>query len=173
VLDRGVPRFSADGVFSGYIGSCIDITDRKQSQDRMLASQTLESLGVMAAGIANDFGNLLSTIQADADLALSEMDADSPGRDGFHEITAISVQASKILELLMASAGARSSDRFEALDLSIEVEQILRVLKVSISKRATVRTNLASDLPAVRGSVTQIQQIVMNLITNASPGKCL
>lgn len=62
VLDRGVPRFSPDGGFSGYIGSCIDITDRKQNQDKMLASQKLESLGVMAAGVAHDFGNLLGTI---------------------------------------------------------------------------------------------------------------
>jgi PAS domain S-box-containing protein len=48
LLDRGVPR-SSGGVFAGYIGSCIDITDLKQSHDRMLAAQKLESLAVMAA----------------------------------------------------------------------------------------------------------------------------
>ena len=92
VLDRGVPRFSPEGVFSGYIGSCIDITDRKQNQDTMLASQKLESLGVMAAGVVHDFGNLLGTILADADLALSEMDSDSPGRDSVQEIAAVALR---------------------------------------------------------------------------------
>jgi PAS domain S-box-containing protein len=169
VFDRGVPRFSPGGAFSGYIGSCIDITDRKQAQDRMLASQKLESLGVMAAGVAHDFGNLLSTILADADLALSEMDSDSPGRDNVQEIAAVAVRASDIVQLLMASAGARrSSDMLVPLNLSAEIEHILRLLKVSISKRAVVRTNLAKDLPEVRGNVAQIHQVVMNLITNAS-----
>ena len=160
---------SPDGVFAGYIGSCIDITDRKQSQDRMLASQKLESLGVMAAGVAHDFGNLLGTILANADLALSEMASDSPGRDGVQEIATVALRASEIVQLLMASAGAKSSpDILGPLDLSIEVEQILRLLNVSISKRAAVHRNLAHDLPAVRGNVAQIHQVVMNLVTNAS-----
>jgi two-component system cell cycle sensor histidine kinase/response regulator CckA len=169
VLDRGVPSFSPDGVFSGYIGSCIDITDRRQDQDRMLASQKLESLGVMAAGVAHDFGNLLGTILADADLALSEMDPDSAGRDSVQKIAAVAMRASEIVRLLMASAGAKgSSDALGPLDLSLEVEQILRLLNVSISKRAAVRTNLAGNLPEVRGNAAQIHQVVMNLITNAS-----
>jgi PAS domain S-box-containing protein len=169
VFDRGVPRFSPDGFFSGYIGSCIDITDRKQNQERMLASQKLESLGVMAAGVAHDFGNLLGTIIAEADLVLSEMDCDSPGRDGVEEIAAVALRASEIVKLLMVSAGAkRNSEAFEPLNLSLEVEQILRLLKVSISKRAALRTNLAKNLPEVRGNAAQIHQVVMNLITNAS-----
>ena len=169
VLDRGVPRFSPDGGFSGYIGSCIDITDRKQNQDKMLASQKLESLGVMAAGVAHDFGNLLGTILADADLALSEMDSDSAGRECIQEIAAIALRASEIVQLLMASAGAKScSDVLGPVDVSAEVEQMLRLLKVTISKKAVVRTILAKDLPSVQGNVAQVHQVVMNLITNAS-----
>jgi PAS domain S-box-containing protein len=169
VLDYGAPRFSPDGAFSGYIGSCIDITDLKQNQERMLASQKLESLGVMAAGVAHDFGNLLATILADAELALSELDSGSPGRDCVKKIEAVALRASEIVRLLMASAGAqKSSDALGPLDLSTEVEQMLELLIVSISKRASVRTSLAKDLPAVRGNAAQIHQVVMNLVTNAS-----
>jgi C4-dicarboxylate-specific signal transduction histidine kinase len=70
VLDKGVPRFSSNGVFEGYIGSGIDITDLKRSHDKMVAAQKLESLGVMAAGVAHDFNNLLSAILAETDLAI-------------------------------------------------------------------------------------------------------
>jgi signal transduction histidine kinase len=169
VLDRGTPRFAPDGTLSGYIGSCIDITDLKQNQERMLASQKLESLGVMAAGVAHDFGNLLGTIVADADLALAEMPSEAPGRENVQEIAAVALRASEIVKLLMASAGARSSgEAVGPVDLSSEVEQILRLLKVSISKRAVVLTSLAKGLAPVRGNVAQIHQVVINLVTNAS-----
>ena len=168
-LDRGIPHFSKDGTFLGYIGSCIDITDRKHLQDRMLASQKLESLGIMAAGVAHDFGNLLGTIVADADLALSEIPSDAPGHDSVQDIMAVALRASEIVKLLMASAGAKSSSNvLGPVYASAEVEQILRLLKVSISKRTVVRTSLAKNLPAVRGNVAQIHQVLMNLITNAS-----
>ena len=146
VLDRGAPRFSPDGMFAGYIGSCMDISDRKQNQERLLASQKLESLGVMAAGVAHDFGNLLGTILADADLALSEIAPDSPGRDSVQEIAAVATRASEIVKLLMTSAGAKScSDVDRPVNISAEVELILRLLKLSISKRAAVRTILAQS----------------------------
>jgi PAS domain S-box-containing protein len=169
VVDQGVPRFSSKGDFLGYIGSCIDITDRKQIRERMFAAQKLESLGVMAAGVAHDFGNLLGTILANTDLALSEMASDSPGRASIQEIAEVAQRASEIVDLLMTSAGAKGcAGLLGPVDISSEVEQMLRLLKVSISRRAILRTSLAKDLPAVRGNVAQIHQVVMNLITNAS-----
>jgi PAS domain S-box-containing protein len=72
LLARGVPLVSA-GVFTGYIWSAVDITDLKLNSDNMVAAQKLESLGLMAAGVAHDFGNLLGGILAEADLALAEI----------------------------------------------------------------------------------------------------
>ena len=72
VVCNGVPRFTSDGVFAGYIASCIDITDLKRTQEEALARQKLESVGVLAGGIAHDFNNLLGAILASAELALDE-----------------------------------------------------------------------------------------------------
>ena len=58
VLGNGVPRFETGGIFVGYIGSCIDITDLKRTQQEHLIKQKLESVGTMAGGIAHDFNNL-------------------------------------------------------------------------------------------------------------------
>jgi PAS domain S-box-containing protein len=169
VLNRGVPRFSPEGLLAGYVGSCIDITDLKQNHDRLLASQKLESLGVMAAGVAHDFGNLLGAIFGETDLALSDMAPDAPGRENVEKISELANRATEIVKMLMASAGAgRGRDDFGMVDLSSEVEQMLRLLKVSISKRAEVRSSLPKGLPAVRGNIAQIHQVVINLITNAS-----
>jgi PAS domain S-box-containing protein len=169
ILDGGVPRFSSGGVFEGYIGSGIDITDLKAGQEKILAAQKLESLGVMAAGVAHDFGNLLGSIFAEADLALSEIPPETPGREDVERIRTIVTSASEMVRMLMVSAGAGvDSDSTGLVDLSSLVEQTLRLLTVSITRRAVVHTSLAKDLPAVRGNAAQLRQVIMNLVTNAS-----
>jgi two-component system, cell cycle sensor histidine kinase and response regulator CckA len=169
VLDRGIPRFAANGVFAGYIGSCVDITDLKQDHDKMVAVQKLESLGVMAAGIAHDFGNLLAGICGEADVALSVMPPESPGRESVENVAALATHAAEIVNMVMASAGTGvDSNAVEPVDISFLVEQMLRLMTASVSKQARVRVNLAKDLPPVLGSVAQIRQVVLNLITNAS-----
>ena len=168
VLDRGVPRFSG-GDFAGYIGSAIDITDLKRHHGRMLATQKLESLGVMAAGVAHDFGNLLTGIFCEVDLALSEMPPESAGREYVERIGTRATYATEIVDLLMTSAGGGADPGvMEPLDFSFLVKQLLRLMNVSISQRAVIRTNLANDLPPVKGNPGQLRQVVMNLITNAS-----
>jgi PAS domain S-box-containing protein len=168
VLDTGVPRVTPGDGFEGYVGSCIDITDLKHSHEKMLASQKLESLGLMAAGVAHDFGNILGVIQAEIALARLEIAPKAAARLNLERIDAATTHATGIVQLLMASAGAdEGSNTREPVNLSLVVEQILRLLNVSISRRAVVHNNLAKDLPAVLGNVAEIRQVVMNLITNA------
>ncbi len=170
LLDSGVPRFTSSAAFIGYVGSCVDITDIKQNHERMLATQKLESLGLMAAGVAHDFGNLLGSIFLEAGLALSEMPLESPGRQNLERIEGLSRHATDIVHLLMDSAGVGvDSDALEPVDLSLLVEQMLRLLISSIPKGAVIDRSLANDLPSpIRGNAAQIGQVVMNLITNAS-----
>lgn len=168
VLGTEVPTFRG-GIFAGYIGSVIDITDLKQSHNRMLAAHKLESLGLMSAGVAHDFGNILGTIFGETDLALSEMQPDSPGRENVERIDALAKYASEIVNLLRDSAGvSANSNAIEPLDLSFVIEQTLRLVTVSISKRVVVTSRLSTDLPAVRGNATQIRQVIVNLVTNAA-----
>lgn len=169
VLEKGVPRFAPGGAFAGYIGSCVDVTDLKQSHERMLAAQKLESLGVMAAGVAHDFGNLLGTIFGETDLALSQMSPDSPGREHVERVETLSKYASEIVSLLRDSAGASvDSNQMERLNLSAIVEQTLRLVTISIPSRVVIRSQLARDLPLMRGNITQIRQVIVNLVMNAA-----
>ena len=169
LLDCGVPRFTTSDAFTGYIGSCADITEIKQNHERMLAAQKLESLGLMAAGVAHDFGNLLGSIFAESDLALAELPPESPGRENLERIEGLARHATEIVHLLMDSAGAGvDSEALESVDLSLLVEQILRLLVGSIPKGAEISTDLARNLPAIRGNAAQIGRVVMNLIMNAS-----
>ena len=167
VKDEGVPRFGPDGIFAGYIGTCIDITDLKRGHEEAVARQKLESLGVLAGGIAHDFNNLLGSIMADSELVLSDLDAGSPAREGLGRINSVAQGAAEIVRELLAYAGQETAI-FEPMDLSTLVREMLELVRVSISKRATLKVDLAPDLPAVRANAAQIRQVVMNLLTNAS-----
>jgi len=167
VLDKGVPRFAPGGVFAGYIGSAIDITDLKRTQEDALAKQKLESFAVLTRGIAHDFNNLMGSILAEAELAETDLaEGLSPGEE-IQQIKAVATRASEVVRELMIYSGQERGN-LETVDLSRLVEEMLELLKVSISKHATLHIDLCEHLPPVWGNATQIRQMVMNLIINAS-----
>jgi PAS domain S-box-containing protein len=166
VLDTGVPRFAPGGGFSGYIGSCIDITDLRDAQEKAIEAQKLESLKVMTNGVAHDFNNLLGSILSEAELAESEL-AEGPGREGLQRIKTVAVRGAEIVRELMIYSG-QDRTNFEPVDVSRLVEEISELLKVSISKHAVLKTDLPHNLPAALGNATEIRRLAMNLIINAS-----
>lgn len=169
VMDKGSPRFTPEGAFVGYIGSCLDITDLKRSQEQLLVTQKLESLGILAAGIAHDFNNMLGCIVAETDLVYTDLPADSPIRSHLDRIAAVATRGSEVVNLMMDYVGGRGDgDALESINLSLLIEEMLEFLNVSISKKALMEFCLAKDLQAVRANGTQLQRVVMNLIRNAS-----
>ena len=167
VLDNGVPRFDPGGLFSGYIGSCIDITDLKRSQEVALTRQKMESLGVLAAGIAHDFNNLLGGILASAEAALADRGDGSVVDDELRRIRTASMRGGEIVRQLMIYGGSENP-AFEPVDVSLLVGELMELLKASVSKNAVLKADLGKNLPAVLGSPAQIRQVVMNLVINAS-----
>jgi len=152
----------------------VDSTGRRNSEDQRLAferrmqqTQKLESLGVLAGGIAHDFNNLLMVIIGNADLALSRSSAESPVREFIRNIDVAAQRASDLANQMLAYSG-RGRFLIERINLSRLVEEMGHLLASVISKRAEVRYRLASDLPPVQADATQLRQVVMNLITNAS-----
>jgi two-component system cell cycle sensor histidine kinase/response regulator CckA len=167
VLNNGVPRFAPDGAFAGYIGSCIDITEVKRAQEVALMSQRLEMVGELARGIAHDFNNLLGGILATTELALAEGAEGSLPEEELLTIRTAAIRGGEIVRQLM-TYGEEESSAFEPIDLSLLVGEMLQLLQVSISKHAILETELGEGLPAVQGNPSQIRQVVMNLVTNAS-----
>ncbi|MEN8758551.1 MAG: response regulator, partial [Desulfobacterales bacterium] len=152
----------------------IDITDRKRADEEKLAlerqvwyAQKLESLGVLAGGIAHDFNNILMAILGNADLALDRLSPITPARANLQEIVRASKRAAELVKQMLAYSG---KGRFviEPIDTRGLIEEMAHLLEVSTSKKAVLKYNLAENLPTFDGDVTQIRQIIMNLITNAS-----
>jgi len=168
ILDHGIPRFTPNGDFAGYIGSCIDITEMKRSNEARLAAQKMESLGVLAAGIAHDFNNLLGSILAGSDLALSQIPAGSEARQQIQRIISVASRASEIVDLLVDYAGGKHVPVQERVDISDLVGDLLQLIEPSLSNGAKLTRQLARNLPAIMANAPQIRRIVMNLVKNAS-----
>jgi two-component system cell cycle sensor histidine kinase/response regulator CckA len=170
----GVPVFDAAGSVLGYRGIDRDITERKHAEEiqrqleaQVQHSQKLESLGVLAGGIAHDFNNLLVAVLGNADLLLRELSEGSPAREKVEDIARASRRAAELCEQMLAYSG---KGRFviEPLQLSALVSEMAQMLEISISKKVALEYDFDEDLPAVEADATQVRQIVLNLITNAS-----
>ncbi|MGZ8392705.1 MAG: response regulator [Gemmatimonadales bacterium] len=129
--------------------------------------QKLESIGVLAGGIAHDFNNLLHVILGNADIALSNLTKRSPAREPIEEVVRATLRAADLTRQLLAYSG-KGAFVVRHLDLSTEVREMATLLRTGISKQATLAWELSPTLPAVSADPTQVRQIVMNLITNAS-----
>ena len=162
-----VPTKGADRKVDGWIAVLTDITDARRAQEEEFARQKLESIGTLAGGIAHDFNNLLGGVLAQAELALEEYQSGSSPEGELKRIRDGAIRGSEIVRQLMIYSG-KGSEAVGLVDVSQVAVGMIELLKVSISKNASVLTDLCPDLPAVRGSAGQIQQIVMNLVTNAS-----
>ncbi len=158
----------------GIVVNVRDITERKRAEEervrleqQLLHTQKLESLGVLAGGIAHDFNNILTSIIGNAELALLRMKPESPGISNIHKIEQAATQAAGLAKQMLAYSG-KGKFVIEHLDINCLLEEMLHLLDVSISKMAKLKLNFAPNLPAVEGDATQIRQIVMNLVINAS-----
>jgi len=144
-----------------------DVTERDSQQMALRQAQKLESLGVLAGGIAHDFNNLLAAIQGH--LSLGRL-AVEDGRDPSHNLERMEASIQRAADLarqLLAYSG-HGSFQIQALDINAVVREMSGLLSVSRSKLVALEVDLQEGLPAIRADRVQLQQVVMNLVTNAS-----
>jgi PAS domain S-box-containing protein len=151
-----------------------DITERKRAEaeqralaERVRQAQKLESLAVLAGGVAHDFNNILTVMTNGVALAKRE-GVLGPKSIGYLDTIEVAAQrAADLCRQMLAYAGKAAFAR-EAVDLSALVSEMSSMLEVSIAKRATLVQQLAPGLPTIVGDATQIRQVVMNLVINAA-----
>jgi PAS domain S-box-containing protein len=140
---------------------------RRRLETQVQHTQRLESLGVLAGGIAHDFNNLLASIMGYASLASTDLPENSTARQSIERVLIAARSAADLTQQMLAYSG-RGTFVLEALNVTQLIERVARLLESTIPKKATLRLHLAESLPCIHADASQIQQVVMNLITNAA-----
>ena len=152
---------------------CRDLTGRLRDQaerarldHKIQESQKLESLGVLAGGVAHDFNNLLTTILGNASLAQMDSPPDARAQPCLQQIEIAAERAAGLCQQMLAYSG---QGRFvvKRTDLSALIRQNEGLLRASLNRKAVLDLRLADHLPATIADVTQMQQMIMNLVINA------
>jgi PAS domain S-box-containing protein len=157
----------ADGAPLRLHGTVQDVTGRRNAEEAFRQSQKLESLGVLAGGIAHDFNNLLSAIGGNLELAQMNLRPEPGAAPFFTKIEKILKRASDLTHQMLAYSG---KGRLVVRQLSLNqiAEEMPHLLEVSISKRVALEYRFQPDLPPIEADGAQLQQVIMNLVTNAS-----
>ena len=144
-----------------------DVTERRALERQMHRAQKLESLGVLSSGIEHDYNNLLTAVMGNLSLALLEIPPGSPAREQLLDAEEATERAAELAQQMLAYSG---KGRFVITRVKLQhvVEEMAQMLQVSISKKATLRFDFAPDAPTIEADATQLRQIVLNLLINAS-----
>ncbi|MDD4857917.1 MAG: response regulator, partial [Candidatus Krumholzibacteria bacterium] len=171
---NATPLFDQKGELIGFRGADRDVTERKRAEDerkdlemRVQQAQKLESLGVLAGGIAHDFNNILTAIRGNLEIATAALSPDSPALASLTDVDRASRRAADLCKHLLAYSG-KGRFAIGTIDLAKVVEEIVQMLVVSILKKAVLRLDCVPGRSLIEADESQIQQVVMNLIINAS-----
>jgi two-component system, cell cycle sensor histidine kinase and response regulator CckA len=167
LLTTKAPYRDAVGKTIGIIGIGRDITEHKQTEEAVRRTQKLESLGLLAGGVAHDFNNLLVAILGQTSLGLSRLPSDSPARANLEKAVRAAERAADLTRQMLAYSG-RGHFQVTTVDLNALILDNLHLFEVAVPKNVRLRSELEPSLPWIDADVGQIQQVVMNLITNAA-----
>ncbi len=151
-----------------------DITDRKKAGEerlnlerQLLHAQKLESLGILSGGIAHDFNNLLQAMLGNLELALMRLPHDTPVRKNINHAIKAGRHAAQLTSMMLAYSG-KGLFVIKPLNLTELVEENATMLEAAIHKSITLEQQLDHTLPIIRADAGQLQQVIMNIITNAA-----
>jgi len=148
--------------------------EHKRAQDELAEleeqvrhSQKLESLGILAGGIAHDFNNLLMGILGNVELANRELPDGLKVKTRLEKISKVATHAAGLTNQLLAYSG-KGKFVVRIVNIADTIGEMARLLEASISKRVRIEYSSEDSAPCVEVDVAQLQQVIMNLITNAS-----
>jgi PAS domain S-box-containing protein len=156
----------ARGRMVQMLGVSLDVTEQKRSEEALRRSEKLEGIGLLAGGLAHDFGNLLTPILGHAELILRKLPEDSPLRARAETIRTAAERAGELVHqlLVVSGRGAFEPQPVQIGDLILEAAAFLEPL---LPAEVSLKTEIAPELPPVAGDASQLRQVVMNLVGNA------
>jgi signal transduction histidine kinase len=162
---RSMPGREGEGdiLWHGFLH---DVTDRRRLESKLRQLQKLEAIGRLSGGIAHDFNNILGSILGNAELARLDLGESHPARVSIDEILGGCERAKNLVQQMLAFARRQPQER-RAVDLREVVEECIRLLRADLPPEMDLAFEPAGEGFFVAGDVSQIEQVILNLGTNA------
>lgn len=155
------------------IGVRIDITDRVNADairrvllEQLRQSQKMESLGTLAGGIAHDFNNIVGAILGNVSLAREDLEPDHPARESVDQISKAALRARDLVSQILAFS-RRQPPKLVHQSLQPIVLETLQLLRSTLPAGVVLESRMPIEPTHVRVDATQIEQVLVNLCTNA------
>jgi signal transduction histidine kinase len=160
------PLSGADRRVNGILSMLVDVTERRELEQRLAQSQKMESVGQLAGGVAHDFNNLLTAILGNCEMTLGDLPPADPRRSGIEDIRVAAVHAAALTRQLLAFS-RRQILQPKVLNLNAAVRETLEMLGRLIGEDIELATELQTDLGNTRADPVEVGQVIMNLSVNA------
>jgi PAS domain S-box-containing protein len=165
-LVRGVPVVNEEGETTKWFGTCTDIEEFKRVEIQLRQAQKMEALGTMSGGIAHDFNNILAAIIGFSELLEGHTPKGSRDARHLHRIMEAGIRGRELVRQMLAFARKAEHEK-KPLPVSSIVKESAKLLRATTPSTINIKVN-ASNQALILGDPTQIQQVLMNLSTNAT-----
>ncbi|MGD9158346.1 MAG: response regulator [Desulfobacteraceae bacterium] len=142
-------------------------SEKKQLELQLRQSQKMEAIGTLAGGMAHDFNNTLGIIIGNTELAISTTPKDSPNRQYLNNIITASCRAEEMVSRLLSFSRITDAEK-KPIDLISSVDESLKLLRSSLPSDIEIKKNLPDSQLVILGDPTQLNQVMVNLCTNAA-----
>src|SRR5919112_1722371 len=159
-----------DGMLRGYAKVVRDFTDRRQLEEAVRQTQKLESVGVLAAGVAHDFNNVLTAILGNVAMVRRRLAArhiDGELQDMLAAAERAGNRAADLVKQLLNYAG-KGRREVQPVDICQVTKDALAIVQASVSRKITIHRDIPDDCPTIQADVGQLQQLVLNLVLNGA-----
>ena len=144
-----------------------DITFEKKLEAQLLQAQKMEAIGTLAGGIAHDFNNILSSVIGYTELAIEEVPKGGLLHGNLQEVLKAGRRARDLVRQILAFS-RQSAQELKPLDISPIIKETLKLLRASLPSTIDIKQDIGANLGTVMTDPTHVNQILMNLCTNAA-----
>jgi PAS domain S-box-containing protein len=161
------PIRDSEGRITNFVSVNRDVSHEVTLQSQLRQAQKMEAIGTLAGGIAHDFNNILSAIMGYTELSMMDTAPDSRIRTNLKEIYQASTRAREMVKQILTFSRQSEQER-RPIQVTPIIKEALKMLRASLPTTIDIRQNIDREIGIIEADATQIQQLLMNLCTNAA-----